>query len=55
MPVVSDLRVISDAQTVPVDLEGYVKKLNNSRRRVMLVNNILQNVQVSCTFNIRMK
>ncbi|WAR31093.1 SNAPN-like protein [Mya arenaria] len=41
----ADLHVISENQQVPVDLESYVKKLNNSRRRVMLVNNILQNVQ----------
>ena len=31
---------------MPIELEPYVKKLNNSRRRVMLVNSILQNVQV---------
>ena len=42
----SDLKVIAENQAIPVDLESYVKKLNNSRRRVMLVNNILQNVQV---------
>ncbi|KAL5012962.1 hypothetical protein ScPMuIL_011513 [Solemya velum] len=41
----SDLRNISDTHAVPIDLDPYVKKLNNSRRRVMLVNNILQNVQ----------
>ncbi|KAK3087920.1 hypothetical protein FSP39_012449 [Pinctada imbricata] len=41
-----DLKAIAEQQAVPVDLEPYVKKLNNSRRRVMLVNNILQNVQV---------
>ena len=41
-----DLLIIQDSQSAPVDLESYVKKLNNSRRRVMLVNNILQNVQV---------
>ncbi|CAI9738914.1 Hypothetical predicted protein [Octopus vulgaris] len=40
-----DLKKISDSQQVPVDLEPYVKKLSNARRRVMLVNNILQNVQ----------
>ncbi|XP_045197037.1 SNARE-associated protein Snapin-like [Mercenaria mercenaria] len=44
-----DLQVISGSQTVAVDLESYVKKLNNSRRRVMLVNNILQNVQERLT------
>ncbi|KAL3871232.1 hypothetical protein ACJMK2_039240 [Sinanodonta woodiana] len=40
-----DLKRISESQAVPIDLEPYVKKLNNSRRRVMLINNILQNVQ----------
>ncbi|KAJ8300854.1 hypothetical protein KUTeg_022373, partial [Tegillarca granosa] len=40
-----DLKRIAEQQAVPVDLDPYVKKLNNSRRRVMLVNNILQNVQ----------
>ena len=45
--VLSELKVIAENQAIPVDLESYVKKLNNSRRRVMLVNNILQNVQVS--------
>ncbi|KAL4218927.1 hypothetical protein ACF0H5_021514 [Mactra antiquata] len=44
-----DLCLISESQTIPVDLESYVKKLNNSRRRVMLVNNILQNVQERLT------
>ncbi|XP_060552714.1 SNARE-associated protein Snapin-like, partial [Ruditapes philippinarum] len=44
-----DLLVISSSQTISVDLESYVKKLNNSRRRVMLVNNILQNVQERLT------
>ena len=37
---------MSELQELPVDLEPYVKKLMNSRRRVMLVNNILQNAQV---------
>ena len=41
-----DLKRIAEQQVVPVDLEPYVKTLNSSRRRVMLVNNILQNVQV---------
>ncbi|XP_060581849.1 uncharacterized protein LOC132738376 [Ruditapes philippinarum] len=44
-----DLQVISSSQATSVDLESYVKKLNNSRRRVMLVNNILQNVQERLT------
>jgi len=40
-----DLKKISEAQPNNVDLDSYIKKLNNSRRRVMLVNNILQNAQ----------
>ncbi|KAK7094980.1 SNARE-associated protein Snapin-like [Littorina saxatilis] len=40
-----DLKKIAESEAVPVELEPYVKKLNNSRRRVMLVNSILQNVQ----------
>ncbi|XP_068727940.1 SNARE-associated protein Snapin-like [Montipora capricornis] len=40
-----DLHKLSELQELPVDLEPYVKKLMNSRRRVMLVNNILQNAQ----------
>ncbi|KAH9508894.1 hypothetical protein Btru_050399 [Bulinus truncatus] len=40
-----DLKKISESDPVPVELEPYVKKLNSSRRRVMLVNSILQNVQ----------
>ncbi|XP_050407790.1 SNARE-associated protein Snapin [Patella vulgata] len=43
--VADDLKKVNEIEAVPVDLEPYVKKLNNSRRRVMLVNNILQNVQ----------
>ncbi|KAL9989522.1 hypothetical protein ACROYT_G004083 [Oculina patagonica] len=40
-----DLHRLSELQELPIDLEPYVKKLMNSRRRVMLVNNILQNAQ----------
>ncbi|CAH1786255.1 unnamed protein product [Owenia fusiformis] len=40
-----DLKRISQNQSIPVELDSYVKKLNNARRRVMLVNNILQNAQ----------
>ncbi|XP_059178618.1 SNARE-associated protein Snapin-like [Physella acuta] len=40
-----DLKKIADSDPVPMELEPYVKKLNSSRRRVMLVNSILQNVQ----------
>ena len=41
-----DLKKITENDPVPIELEPYVKKLNSSRRRVMLVNSILQNVQV---------
>ncbi|XP_041371095.1 SNARE-associated protein Snapin-like [Gigantopelta aegis] len=41
-----DLKKIAENGQMPLDLEPYVKKLNTSRRRVTLVNNILQNVQV---------
>ena len=44
--VVAELRVLSERQKVPVDLDMYIKKLANSRRRILLVNDILQNVQV---------
>lgn len=40
-----DLRKVSEEQEVPYDLDGYVKKLLNAKRRVVLVNSILQNTQ----------
>lgn len=40
-----DLRRISESHHSMYDLDGYVKKLLNAKRRVMLVNNILQNAQ----------
>lgn len=40
-----DLKTISEQQQVPIELDPYLKKLCNARRRVMLVNNILQNTQ----------
>ena len=40
-----DLKKIASSDPVPMELEPYVKKLNGSRRRVTLVNSILQNVQ----------
>lgn len=43
---ISELRTLSEKQKVPVDLDTYIKKLANSRKRIMLVNDILQNVQV---------
>ena len=41
-----ELRQLSEKQKVPVDLDTYIKKLANSRKRVLLVNDILHNVQV---------
>ena len=42
----AELRLLSEKQKVPVDLDTYIKKLTNSRKRILLVNDILQNVQV---------
>ncbi|KAG8004985.1 SNARE-associated protein Snapin [Nibea albiflora] len=42
---VSKLCRINEHQKVALDLDPYVKKLLNARRRVVLVNNILQNAQ----------
>ncbi|MED6246748.1 hypothetical protein ATANTOWER_022863 [Ataeniobius toweri] len=41
----TELFKINEHQKVALDLDPYVKKLLNSRRRVVLVNNILQNAQ----------
>uniref|UniRef100_A0AAY4DRK2 Biogenesis of lysosome-related organelles complex 1 subunit 7 n=1 Tax=Denticeps clupeoides TaxID=299321 RepID=A0AAY4DRK2_9TELE len=47
----AELCRINEHQKVALDLDPYVKKLLNTRRRVVLVNNILQNAQVYlCTF-----
>lgn len=43
----AELCRINEDQKVALDLDPYVKKLLNARRRVVLVNNILQNAQVS--------
>lgn len=45
----SELCRINEHQKVALDLDPYVKKLLNARRRVVLVNNILQNAQVMST------
>lgn len=45
--LLSELCRINEDQKVALDLDPYVKKLLNARRRVVLVNNILQNAQVS--------
>ncbi|XP_061685941.1 SNARE-associated protein Snapin [Syngnathoides biaculeatus] len=41
----TELCRINEHQKVALDLDPYVKKLLNARRRVVLVNNILQNAQ----------
>nr|XP_037269455.1 SNAPIN protein homolog isoform X1 [Rhipicephalus microplus] len=41
-----DLRALSEKQQIPYDLDSYVKKLVNAKRRVVLVNSILQNTQL---------
>lgn len=43
---IEELCRINEHQKVALDLDPYVKKLLNARRRVVLVNNILQNAQV---------
>lgn len=47
MCLLKELCRINEHQKVALDLDPYVKKLLNARRRVVLVNNILQNAQVS--------
>jgi len=45
----TDLKRISEQQqhqAPSIDLESHLKKLNNARRRIVLVNNVLQNAQV---------
>ncbi|XP_013852495.1 SNARE-associated protein Snapin isoform X1 [Sus scrofa] len=42
----TELCRINEDQKVALDLDPYVKKLLNARRRVVLVNNILQNAQL---------
>lgn len=52
MHFISELCRINEHQKVALDLDPYVKKLLNARRRVVLVNNILQNAQVSQTVGV---
>ena len=37
----------------PLQLDQYIKKLQNAKRRVVIVNNILQNTQVRVTALLR--
>lgn len=41
-----ELSVISQNQQSPIDLESYIKKLLDARKRITIVNSILQNAQV---------
>ena len=40
------LRIIEEEQGCPIDLEMYNNKLNSAKKRVIVVNNILQGAQV---------
>ena len=42
----AELKQLSTMQDVPVDLDPYVKKLANARRRVAMVISLMQTVQV---------
>uniref|UniRef100_A0A8C8RD44 Biogenesis of lysosome-related organelles complex 1 subunit 7 n=1 Tax=Pelusios castaneus TaxID=367368 RepID=A0A8C8RD44_9SAUR len=49
----TELCRIKEDQKAALDLDPYVKKLLNARRRVVLVNNILQNAQVGTSPSVR--
>lgn len=38
--------MIAQNQQSPIDLESYIKKLLDARKRITIVNSILQNAQV---------
>lgn len=42
-----ELSVIAKNQQSPINLESYIKKLLDARKRITIVNSILQNAQVS--------
>ena len=42
----TELSVIAQNQQSPIDLESYIKKLLDARKRITIVNSILQNAQV---------
>ena len=44
------LRIIEEEQGCPVDLESYINKLNSAKKRIIVVNNILQSAQVLVGF-----
>jgi len=41
----AELKKISEQQACPIDLETYITKLNNSKKRVVVVQNILGSAQ----------
>lgn len=40
-----ELKKVQESQQITIDLDVYVKKLINSKQRVIVIANILQNVQ----------
>lgn len=40
-----ELKKISELQKTPVDIEGYVKKLIDSKNKIVLLSNVLQSTQ----------
>jgi len=43
--VANELQRIAEEQPVDVDLDPYIDRLINTKRRVVLVSNIVQNIQ----------
>ena len=43
----TDLQKLMEEQKPPIDLDVYVKKLVNCRRKVVVVNSVLNNAHVS--------
>jgi len=41
----ADLKTISEQQASPIDLESYITKLSNSKKRVLVVQNVLASAQ----------
>ncbi|XP_076054093.1 SNAP associated protein [Oratosquilla oratoria] len=41
----SELKKVQDQTHCPLNLDSYIKKLQNAKRKVVVVNNILQNTQ----------
>ena len=49
--VLIDLQKLMEEQQPPIDLDIYVKKLINCRRKVVVVNSILNNAHVSIFYS----